>query len=48
MIGRSLQDNDTELMNLRQQLDAKKNENNQLAASMREMRSHFKESENEW
>ena len=42
MIGRSLNDNDAEVMNLRQQLESKKSENSQLAASMREMRSNFK------
>jgi len=46
MIGRSLGDNDAELMSLRQQLDAKKTEISQLAASMREMRANFKEAEN--
>lgn len=35
-------------MNLRQQLESKKSENSQLAASMREMRSNFKENENDW
>lgn len=48
MIGRSLGDNDAELMSLRQQLDAKKTEISQLAASMREMRANFKEAENQW
>lgn len=42
MIGRSLNDNDAELMSLRQQLDSKKNENAQLISSMREVRSNFK------
>jgi hypothetical protein len=46
MIGRSLNDNDAEMMNLRQQLDAKKIENSQLASSIREMRTNFKEAEN--
>ena len=35
MIGRSMNDNDAEVMNLRQQLESKKSENSQLAASMR-------------
>ena len=48
MIGRSMSDNDNELMTLRQQLDSKKNENAQLAANMREVRSNFKENEGEW
>ena len=48
MIGRSMSDNDTEVINLKKQLDNKKNENAQMASSLREMRSNFKESENEW
>ena len=48
LIGRSLNDNDAELMSLRQQLDSKKNENAQLVSSMREVRNNFKEAENEW
>lgn len=47
MVGRSLNDNDAELTNLRQQLESKKSEISQMAASMREMRSNFKETENE-
>ena len=35
MIGRSMNDNDNELMTLRQQLDSKKSENTQLATNMR-------------
>lgn len=48
LIGRSLQDNDSELMSVRQQLEQKKNENGQLGSSLRDMRSQLKEGENEW
>jgi len=42
MIGRSLNDNDAELNSLRQQLEQKKNENAQLASTVREIRSNWK------
>jgi chromosome segregation ATPase len=48
LIARGLSDNDTEVMTLRQQLEAKKSENAQMAASIRELRSSFKENENDW
>lgn len=48
LIGRSNSDNDAEVMNLRQQLESKKSENSQLAATIREVRSNMKDSENDW
>lgn len=43
-----MHDNDAEIMTLRQQLEQKKTENSQLAASMRDLRGNFKEAENDW
>lgn len=48
LIGRSLSDNDAEIMTLRQQLEQKKTENSQLASSIRDQRAGFKEAENDW
>ncbi len=48
LIGRSLSDNDGELTALRQQLEQKKNENSQLTVGIRDIRSNFKEAENDW
>lgn len=43
MIGRSVNDNDGELKALRQQLEAKKNELNQLQATIKELRLAMKD-----
>lgn len=48
LIGRSLNDNDAELNAVRQQLEQKKQENSQLASSIREIKMNWKESEGEW
>jgi len=43
MIGRSVSDNDSELKLLRQQLESKKQEINQLQSSLRETRMALKD-----
>lgn len=43
MIGRSMTGNDSELKLLRQQLEAKKQENAQLVASLRDTRASLKD-----
>jgi len=48
LIGRSLNDNDAELMTLRQQLEQKKSENAQLTSTIRDIRGNWKEAESEW
>jgi predicted RNase H-like nuclease (RuvC/YqgF family) len=42
LIGRSVNDNDSEIKLLRQQLEGKKQENNQLQVSIRELRMAIK------
>lgn len=47
MIGRSMTGNDSELKLLRQQLEAKKQENAQLVASLRDTRASLKDLQND-
>lgn len=48
LIGRSLSDNDAELVALKQQLELKRQENAQLTSNMRELKVNWKESEADW
>jgi len=47
MLGRNYNDNDNEVVMLKQQLELKRQENGQLSSSIRDLRSALKDAENE-